>query len=160
MKAVQRLFFVTMLVFLVGCSDGSADDLEPFDHSALEEELNAESFQPKLPAQLPYEVEDYNYTPGPMSQKDTLLNFEFIGKGPTIIELMTTKGDINYGDDVATEQVEVGDTQGEYGESKDESSKRLVWKEDDISYELKYFMEGSEKNITKDELIQSAESFQ
>ncbi|RWZ58128.1 hypothetical protein EQV77_10115 [Halobacillus fulvus] len=157
----MRIAFVLILsVFaLIGCSNSSASNLYSFDASDLREETSDAVYQPELPSKLPFEAESSTFTPGPLSQEDTVFTFDFAGKDEVYLELFTVKGgDITY-NDVETETVEIGDIEGEY--SKDPSGKlqRLVWTKGDITYELKLF-QGKETTIIKEDLVATAKSFE
>ncbi|MCA1011629.1 DUF4367 domain-containing protein [Halobacillus halophilus] len=131
------------------------DGLFEYDRSRLASRTEDEAYQPKFPTVMPFEVDGVEIEAGPMNQKDTLLTFTFFSETGEMLELMTVKeGGISY-QDLETEEVSIGEQTGQYAGKKGDPQ-RLMWKDGSITYELK----GKVKDLSKEDLITVAESFQ
>jgi hypothetical protein len=157
----MRKFFViliTLSLLLLGCNSTNSTALTEFDNSQLKEKIKDAKFQPKLPTKLPFEVSNAEFNPPPNSG-DTLI-FDFTSEGEdnnNHLGLKIVKGKIISTDNKG-EKVEIGDNDGRYAEN-DADTQTLTWQEEEISYSLTYFGNQSDKEISKEELIKTAESF-
>ncbi|SFG62226.1 protein of unknown function [Halobacillus alkaliphilus] len=130
------------------------DGLYEYDRSRLVSRTEDEAYQPKYPTVMPFEVDGVEVEAGPMEQKDTLLTFTFHAETGEMMELMTVKnGDISY-QGVETEEVSIGEQNGQYAGNKGDTQ-RLIWEDGSITYELK----GNIEDLSKENLITVAESF-
>lgn len=131
------------------------EGLFEYDRSRLVNRTGDEAFQPKFPTIMPFEVNGVEIQPGVMKQKDTVLNFIFHAETKESIKLMTVNdGEISY-DDLETEEVSIGEMTGQYA-GKEGETQRLIWTDGSIAYELK----GNVEDLSKEDLITVAESFE
>ncbi|WP_163527285.1 DUF4367 domain-containing protein [Halobacillus ihumii] len=131
------------------------EGLFEYDRSRLVSRTGDEAYQPKYPTVMPFEVDGVEIEPGIMEQKDTLLTFIFHSETNETLELKTIKdGEISY-QDLETEEVSIGDQTGQYAGNEGETQ-RLIWKHGSITYELK----GNVEDLSKDDLLTVAESFE
>ena len=162
MKSLLSFILVTFLL-LSGCSLGKADGLNAYDNTSLQNKLKDEAYQPNLPAQLPFQAENTNFEPTPTTgDTEAVYNFIFSGEGKSI-ELMTLNGKSIHMN-MEMKEVDIGNLEGKYAEKKMERSgetiKYLTWKQDGIVYKLTAANKKSEKSISKEDLINTAESFE
>ena len=71
------------------------------------------------------------------------------------MDLQTSSGVVHFSGTDNDEQVEIGDNEGTFGKTEN-GSLSLHWKDEDLTYHL--MANGDE--VTKDELIETAESFE
>ncbi|MCA0970812.1 DUF4367 domain-containing protein [Halobacillus litoralis] len=151
---------LSAVLLLSGCmSEGEADGLHSFDSSALQEEVSDAPYQPKLPTELPYEVVKTDFTGALGDQtEDVVLDFRFIGESDQqVLELMTFNGN-DIEQRFETEPIDHADFTGEYGEQQMENGetvKLIMWKDEEVVYELTTAGE-----VSKDKLIRVASSFE
>lgn len=158
---MRKLFIIliTLSVFLIGCNSTNSTSLPEFENSTLKEKIKDAEFQPKLPTKLPFDASKAEFNPPPNSD-DTLI-FDFTSEGEdknNHLGLKVVKGK-KISRDNKGEEVEIGDNSGFYAEN-DADTQTLTWQEEEISYTLTYFGNQSYKEISKEELIKTAESFQ
>ncbi|MBM7602428.1 DUF4367 domain-containing protein [Metabacillus litoralis] len=151
-----------ILLLVIGCSGGTS--LTEFDNTKLKEELNDQAFQPKLPTKLPFEVEEAAFTTPPQEQQPSnILSFDFFGSGDengkgNHLSLMAVNGG-KVESNIEYEDVKIGDLNGSY-EVNDEEEMILNWSENDIHYRLTFYVQQSDNELTKEELIETAKSFE
>jgi predicted CopG family antitoxin len=61
--------------------------------------------------------------------------------------------------DMKFEKVEIGDLKGQYSVN-DVKTKILRWKENDLEYSLIYYGHQSDKELSKEDLIETAKAFE
>jgi hypothetical protein len=157
---LKKLFVFVVIFFLAACGNsGTSSNLEDFDNSNLKEELSAKAFQPKLPTKTPFEVTDAQVSNAP--NQDTVLTIDFTNSGESsnYMGLMAVNGKNVESSKMEFEEVKIGDIKGKYAVNN-AGTMILKWTENGISYDLTYFGKQSEKEITKEELIKTAESFE
>lgn len=161
MKKIVFMFLL-LLLLLIGCSGGTS--LTEFDHTKLKEEINDQAFQPKLPTKLPFEIEEAVFTPPPKEQQPSnILSFDFFGsgdedgKGNHLSLIAVNGGKVESNKEY--EDVKIGDLKGSYA-VKDEEEMILNWSENDIHYRLTFYVQQSENEVTKEELIETAKAFE
>ncbi|MEI5908041.1 DUF4367 domain-containing protein [Bacillus spongiae] len=150
---MKKLLFllVTMMVLLIGCSNGS--DLQEYEHSSLKDDLKGEPFQAKLPTKLPFEVELATFTPAPTEeQKESIQTFQFDGINGELLDMKAFKNEVDYGE-IDKEEVTIGGETGYYFENENDA-KILIWINEGMNYELATM----EKSITKNDLVEVAKS--
>lgn len=153
---MKKLFVFVGILFLAACSDsGALSNLKDFDHSNLKEDLQDETFQSELPTKTPFEVKGATFTPTPGDQRETIQTFQFHGVNDEFMDLKTFSGEANFSGTDNDEQVEVGENEGTIGETEN-GSLSLHWKDGDLTYHLM----ANGDDVTKDELIETAESFE
>ncbi|MFC4557286.1 DUF4367 domain-containing protein [Virgibacillus kekensis] len=157
MKKVVYLL-ITVGLLLVGCGEETngekGTDLVAFDNSDLKSQLEDEPFQPKLPTELPFEVESARVSTDPVNER--ILTIDFFSK-ENHLSLMATKG-MKGSSNLEFEEVEIGNIQGKYANS--DQVKTIKWSEDDIQYRFSFLGKQSKEKVTKEELIAVAESFE
>ncbi|WP_158290378.1 DUF4367 domain-containing protein [Halobacillus salinus] len=151
-----------VLVVLAGCANSNASEGVPYDNESLQTQLEEQSYQLKLPTQFPFEISDAKFSAAPTENEEKVFDFTFIGEGEAV-ELMTFNGEsINL--DVETEAVQIGSIEGQYAEQEvnDQGTtvRRLVWKEDGVVYNMSSADDQENGGVSKEELIQIAESFE
>ncbi len=144
---------------LGGCANNNTSGQISYDDEQLRSQLEEAFYQPLLPTKFPFEVEDASFSPIPTDNDEKVFNFDFIRKD-NVVELMTFNGE-SINDDTKTEKVKFDETEGEYFESNDKGTtvKHLIWKEDGVVYDLSTANDSESQGISKEELIQIAESF-
>jgi hypothetical protein len=153
---LKKFFMFVVLLFLAACGNsGASSNLEDFDNSSLKEDLQEESFQSELPTKMPFEVEGATFTPSPGDQREIIQSFQFHGVDDEFMDLTTYSSEANFSGTDDDEQVEVGGNEGTFGEAEN-GSLRLLWKDGDLTY--RFMAKGEE--VTKEELIETAESFE
>jgi hypothetical protein len=152
---VKKLIVFLAVLLLTACGNDASSNLEKFDHSKLEEDIKDEAYQSKLPTGFPFEIESASYTPVPENQRDTMQTFQFYGINGEYIELRTNSGEVHFSGIEGSEQVSVNNHDGTFGETEN-GSLSLHWEDGDITYHL--MAKGDE--VTKEELIATAESFE
>lgn len=75
------------------------------------------------------------------------------------LSLMAVNGENIDSSDMVFEEVEIDDISGQYAVN-DEDVMILKWSENGISYNLTYYGEETDHKVTKEELIQTAASFE
>jgi hypothetical protein len=157
----RPIFWLLVIsVLLMSCSNadgGNDSSLHDFDNSDLREQLNQQDFKPKLPSKTPIEVKDAQFDP-PIAGHE-IVTFDLYGEGSHMGLMMVRGKEVSNRSDNEYEEVEIGDVKGEYGVD-DAGVMHLDWTDDRIHYRLTYYGEQSEKEITKEELIETAESFE
>ena len=157
---MRRLFFLLLAIplMLLGCSSGSDVTLHSFDNSVLKEQTKEQSFQPELPTKVPFKVTDAQFSPPP--KQDTVLTFDFYSQGESNnhLSLMVVKGKIA-STEREFEEVEIGDEKGGYAVNG-AGAQILKWSKGDVDYALTYFAKQSDDQISKEQLIETAKSFE
>ena len=151
--------FVTLSLILVGCSSGANGSLESFDATDLRTELDEMSFQPQLPTLVPFEVTDTDLRKPPSSDNVLMVDFLSSDQSSNQLSLMAVNGENIDSSDMVFEEVEIDDISGQYAVN-DEDVMILKWSENGISYNLTYYGEETDHKVTKEELIQTAASFE
>jgi hypothetical protein len=153
---MKRLFVLFVILFLGACGNsGTSSSLEDFDNSNLKEELKEEAFQSELPTKMPFEVKEATFTPTPGEQREVMQTFQFDGVDGQFMDLKTNSGEVHFSGTDNEEQVEIGDNEGTFGKTEN-GSLSLHWKDGDLTYHL--MANGDE--VTKEELIETATSFE
>jgi hypothetical protein len=147
---MKRVMFICILlapIILWGCSQNEGR----FDHAALKEEFKKEGLFPKLPTKFPINIEKYERVIPP---HETNIN-EVIFKGedegmqfsltiqPTPVEYINFEG----------EKVTVNGNSGFFTRGPGSS---IHWTDEDYHYILTSY---SDKNGTKERMVETAESF-
>ncbi|MFZ0370735.1 MAG: membrane lipoprotein lipid attachment site-containing protein, partial [Halobacillus sp.] len=95
------LFIITLPVILVGCS--STSGLQKFDNDELNKKTEDLSFHPQLPTELPFKIEQAEFShPPKVQQPYKTLTFDFYGDKKEHLSLLTVNG----GDVSSTSQEE------------------------------------------------------
>ncbi|WP_273853526.1 DUF4367 domain-containing protein [Guptibacillus spartinae] len=129
------------------------DGLFNYDRSRLVSRTGDEAYQPMYPTVMPFEVDGVEIKHE--SEDDSFITFIFYAETDIKMELMTVQdGEISSQKD-ETEEVTIGDQKGVYA-GKEGEMQRLIWTEGSITYELK----GKIEDLTKEDLITVAESFE
>ena len=126
-----------------------------YDSSTLVSRTGDEAYQPKYPTVMPFEVDGVEIEPGMMEQRDTLLTFIFHAETSETMELTTVKDDEISNQNLEAEEVSIGNQTGQYAGNEDKDQ-RLIWTDGSVKYELK----GNVEDLSKDDLIKVAESFE
>jgi hypothetical protein len=160
---VKKLFVFFAIMFLAACGNsGASNGLEDFDNSSLKEELKEEAFEPQLPTNTPFKVTDTEVTHPPNQDSVLMIDFTSYGDDDKIkntMSLMAVNGK-NIDDAIMEfEDVEIGAITGQYAVN-DAEAMILKWEEGGISYNLAFYGKQSEQDVTKEELIKTAESFE
>ncbi|MEW4306006.1 DUF4367 domain-containing protein [Rossellomorea marisflavi] len=151
----KALILIMGLLFLTACGNSASSSLEEYDNSDLKNDIQNEPFQSELPTKLPFEVDSATFTPAPGEQSKTMQTFQFEGVDGQFMDLKTNSGEVNFSGTDNDESVEIGDNEGTFGETKN-GSLSLHWKDGDLTYQL---MAKGDK-VTKEELIETAKSFE
>lgn len=156
------LTIMAVLFIITGCTNSNASEGIPYDSENLQTQLEETSYQPKLPTRFPFEVEDARFSPTPTMGEEKVFNFTFIGADKAV-ELMTFNGNsMNLA--METEAVDIGSIEGEYGENvvngQETTVRRLIWKEEEVVYQLSSGNVNGNEGATKEELIDIAKSFE
>lgn len=153
------IFLLLMSIMVSGCemaNGNEANELYKFDNSKLQKELKSVDFKPRLPTKLPIEVTDFDYTVLPSQSNVIDISFE---SETDKMQLQIVNGETSVFTKKEKEKVKIADSTGEYFITEN-GVKVLVWRENGISYSLTYFSNQSGKDIEKQALIKSAESFE
>ncbi|GEN52622.1 hypothetical protein [Halobacillus faecis] len=155
----KLLFIIALPMVLFGCN--SQDGLQGFDSKELNQKLGDVSFQPKLPTELPFEVKQADFSQPPeVQQSVNTLNFDFYGEGKEHLSLLTVNGgEVSSTSEEEYQDVEIGSVSGAYF-AHDSGDQTLRWKEEDIHYVLKFMGDQSETDVSKEDLIKTAEAFE
>ncbi|EDL66608.1 DUF4367 domain-containing protein [Bacillus sp. SG-1] len=160
---MKKLFVLVVVFLLAACGGiGGSSNLETFDNSKLKEELKEGAFQPRLPTNTPFKVTDTQVIHPP--NQDTRLMIDFMSYGDNekiknTMGLVAVNGKNVESSMLEFEEVEIGEITGQYAVNGAEAM-ILKWSEDGISYSLTYYGKQSEKEVKKEELIDTAESFE
>ena len=150
---------LTIPLFLIGCSGGTQSTLADFDHTQLKKQIEDQGFQPKLPAKMPFEGAKAEFSPPPNQQE--VLIFDFFSHGEennNHLGLMIVNGKKG-SSNMEFEDVSIGDLKGKYAVNNAEAQ-TLRWKDGEIEYSLTYYGKQSDKEVSKEELIETAKSFE
>ncbi|MGR9049620.1 hypothetical protein ACQ4XT_13425 [Halobacillus faecis] len=155
----KLLLIITLALILGGCS--STNGLYKFNNDELSKKTIDMAFNPQLPTELPFEVEQTEFShPPKVQQPYKTLTFDFYGESKEHLSLLTINGgEVSSTSQEEYQDVQVGDKSGKYFVDSSEN-KTLRWEEGKIHYVLKYFAEQSETKVEKNDLIEAAESFQ
>ncbi|EDL66620.1 hypothetical protein [Bacillus sp. SG-1] len=151
--------FLTLSLMLAACSSGASGSLESFDASDLRSDLEEMSFQPQLPTLVPFEVTDTDLRKPPSSENALMVDFLSSDQSSNQLSLMAVNGENVESSEMVFEEVEIDDITGQYAVN-DEDVMILKWSENGISYNLTYYGEETDHKVTKEELIQTAASFE
>ncbi|PGY12642.1 DUF4367 domain-containing protein [Bacillus sp. AFS031507] len=155
-KFLFLLAFVPLL--LMGCT-ASGSNLYEFDHSKLKEQVKDQEFQPELPSKLPLENMKASFSPIPDQADVQTFDFFTNGKGnKNHLELLVVNKKAS-SSNLKFEEVEIGDLNGQYAVN-DEKAQILRWKENNLEYTLTYYGQQSDKELSKEDLIETAKSFE
>jgi hypothetical protein len=157
MKKRLFLLFVNVLL-LAGCGGGNSS-LNTFDNTELKKEMEELAFQPKLPTKTPFEVTGTDVRHPPSSDDIIIVDFISSGEKNNHMGLMVANGKNVESSNLDFEDVEIEDNTGKYAVN-DADAMILKWTEDGVSYSLTFFGKQSEKEVTKEELIETAVSFE
>jgi hypothetical protein len=152
-KLLILLAFVLLL--LVGCNANSSK-LYKFDNSTLKSQVKDLEFIPKLPSKLPFENVKATFS-SPPDQGD-LQTFDFFtsGKGNNnFLELLVINNKEGFSGS-KFEEVKIGEIKGKYFKK----TQTLRWKDKNLEYSLMYHGEQSDKKLSKEDLIETAKSFE
>ncbi|WP_409250643.1 DUF4367 domain-containing protein [Bacillus sp. SCS-153A] len=160
---MRNLLVFVGILFLAACGNiVDSSGLEDFDNSSLKQELKEKPFQPQLPTKTPFKVSDTQVIHLP--NQDTVLMIDFMSyrdneRIKNTMGLMVVNGKNVESSNMEFEDVKIGDIKGKYAVNSADAM-ILKWTKDGISYDLTYFGKQSEKEITKADLIKTAESFE
>lgn len=152
---MKKILVLLTILVLSACGNGASSSLEDFDNSNLKKDSKDKAFQSELPTRTPFEVESATFTPGPEGQEDLRQTFGFYGVDGEFMNLITYSGKVNFSGTDNSEQVEIGGNEGTFGEAEN-GSLSLHWEDGDLTYNL--LADGEE--VTKEELIEMANSFE
>jgi ABC-type glycerol-3-phosphate transport system substrate-binding protein len=154
-KLLVLLAFV--LLMCAGCN-ANGSNLYKFDPSTLKGQVKDHEIQPKLPTKLPLENVEASLS-SPPDQGDVLTFYFFTtGEGKNNhLELLVVKNKASHSN-IKFEEVEIGDLKGHYAVNEDKAQ-ILRWKEKDLEYSLIYYGQQSDKELSKEDLIETAKAF-
>ncbi len=154
MKRFSVLIIMLCLV-VFGCSKNNPN-LIKFDNSKLSSQLKESTYHPKLPTQLPFEVKSAQADIQPNEGK--VITIYIVGKDGEQMGISIVNRKVEYGDNLKREKVKFGNKKGSYTKN-DAGSMTLEWVDSGIHYDLTYFSKQSKKDISKEDLIDTAKSF-
>ncbi|WP_201714633.1 DUF4367 domain-containing protein [Rossellomorea arthrocnemi] len=155
---MKRIIFLLLALplFLMGCNQGSSN-LEEYNQSELKEKVSKQNLQPKLPTKLPFELVESSFDAGPSGKESKKIIIDFYGEKNEHLGFVASSK-VNLSSDLEQENVDIGEVKGKYAENEN-GVKYLMWKDGEINYTLQYFSQASETKIEKQELIDTAKSF-
>ncbi|APH05438.1 hypothetical protein [Bacillus weihaiensis] len=155
----QKLaLLVISIIILVGCNQ--AVNIVAYDSVQLEKDLKKQAFQHKLPTSLPFKVEDTEITSLP-NEQDKQITIDFYGLGTNELGDHLSLSVVNGGEVGKLEGGRKVDLENNEGTYKSEQGEEILsWSEDNLHYRLTYYKEQSDTNVTKEELIEVANSFE
>ncbi|MBN8192929.1 DUF4367 domain-containing protein [Bacillus sp. NTK074B] len=142
-----------ILLFVVGCSNGQT--LTKYNHDQLSEDLKKEGIDPKLPTRFPMAVKDAKIQMPP--HKSAIYSVMFNGGDGEVFDLRIHSGDVTFEGDFEKEEVKINGKDGFYTEDK--AGLDVNWKDGDYFYILSYQTIGLDTEVTKETMIEIAESF-
>ncbi|MFD1020981.1 DUF4367 domain-containing protein [Thalassobacillus hwangdonensis] len=156
---MKKLIFmvISISVIFTGCV-GDDVALHKFDNENLLNQLENESFQPKLPTKLPFKASHAQFTRPPNQTNLISIDIFSDDEKSDHLSMMVVKGDMESVSQSGFEQVEIGNIQGYYVKNQ-AGAMLLYWTDNSIDYQMTYFSPQSESEVTKEELIETAESF-
>ncbi|TGB03629.1 DUF4367 domain-containing protein [Halobacillus salinus] len=154
----KLILMIPLLMIIVGCS--SASGLHKFNNDELSNKTEGLAFNPQLPTELPFEVEQAEFShPPKVQQPYKTLTFDFYGEDKEHLTVLAVNGGkVSSTSQEEYQEVLVSDKSGKYFVDGS-GNKTLRWEEGGIHYILEYFAEQSDTKVAKDELIEVAESF-
>ena len=152
---MKKWMIVCMMILLsmVGCSNGQT--LTKYDHDQLSRDLKKEGIDPKLPTRFPMVVEDYEIQMPP--HKSAIYSIMFNGEDGEVFDLRIHSGDVTFEGDFEKEEVMINGKDGFYTEDK--AGLDVNWKDGDYFYILNYQTIGLDTEVTKETMIEIADSF-
>ncbi|XQY93314.1 hypothetical protein ACNRWW_07940 [Metabacillus sp. HB246100] len=155
----QKLtLLVISIILLVGCNQ--AVNIVAYDSVQLEKDLEKQAFQHKLPTSLPFKVEDTDITSLP-NEQNKQITIDFYGLGTNKLGDHLSLSVVNGGEVGKLEGGRKVDLENNEGTYKSEQVEEILsWSEDNLHYRLTYYKEQSDTNVTKEELIEVANSFE
>ncbi|WP_273131106.1 hypothetical protein [Bacillus weihaiensis] len=155
----QKLtLLVISIILLVGCNQ--AVNIVAYDSVQLEKDLEKQAFQHKLPTSLPFKVEDTDITSLP-NEQNKQITIDFYGLGTNELGDHLSLSVVNGGEVGKLEGGRKVDLENNEGTYKSEQGEEILsWSEDNLHYRLTYYKEQSDTNVTKEELIEVANSFE
>lgn len=162
MKKIQILF-ITIPLLLFACSSHSpSSGFKPFDPVKLATNLKKErNISPKLPTRFPVKIQDFEIIPQTYNES-SVHEIQFTGETNEKFFLMIHTNDVTYdGKPQGHEEITINGNKGFY--AKDELTSSTHWKDGDYHYIFEYQIVESGKdaiNLTKDQMLKVAESFQ
>ncbi|MEI5909642.1 DUF4367 domain-containing protein [Bacillus spongiae] len=161
---MKKTFVFLTVLFLTACANfGAFSSLEDFDNSSLKEELKGMAFQPKLPTITPFKVTDTQVIYDENQDNLMVIDFMSLDESDNRVNNRMSLEAFNGGNieerNMRREEVEIGEITGRY-KVNDAEAMILEWDKDGIYYSLIFYGKQSEKEVTKEELIKTAESFE
>ncbi|QHE51248.1 hypothetical protein [Pontibacillus sp. HMF3514] len=149
-RALMTLLIVPLLI---SCSNQSSD-VQDYNVSKVLNKIEDENFNSALPTQLPFKLDLIQVKPTPKGQPGHFI--EYIGKQGQMIELFVTTSEVNFNKENFSE-VSIIDQKGWYTE---QGPQILAWKQNNTHYKLSYYSFKSDKDVTKEQMVQVAESLE
>ncbi|MFG6120099.1 DUF4367 domain-containing protein [Thalassobacillus sp. B23F22_16] len=144
---MKKLMTITAILYfiLAGCS---TQKMHTYDTSSVEEAVDALSFDPLVPKEIPFEPSDIQVdTPEMGEGKMLAIQYTSEGNESFLFRAINENGNAL---DFTTEDIEISDSQqGRYGKNGD--LKTLRWKNDEVNYEV-----FANDDISKSQLLEVA----
>ncbi|KGX85915.1 hypothetical protein [Pontibacillus marinus] len=149
-KTLSTLLFIPLLI---SCSNQSSE-VQAYKVTKVLNKIEDETFNSALPTQLPFKLDLIQVKPTPKGQPGHFI--EYVGKQGQMIELFVTTSEVNFSKENFSE-VSISDLKGWYTEK---GPQILAWEQNTTHYKLSYYSFKSDKDVTKQQMIQVAESLE
>lgn len=120
-------------------------------------EIESLSFETKIPTKVPFE-EMYVYESRSDGEKQVTVRL--FNKHKNALDIRIASNIIDYKDDLKQKDVRIGKNLEGVFISNDSGKRILSWKDEGINYEITYYSKLTPKEISKQQLIKMAESFE
>jgi len=161
MKRRSFIAITILLIIIGGITIGWSNwngKMYEYNHSEFSKHIEGLSFEAKVPTKVPFnkmKVSSPNFDSEKHEIVVTLTNLHI-----ETLEVRITDNELEYIEGLEKESVRIGEElQGVF--FPDVSGKRILsWQDEGLYYEITYFYKFSPKELSKEQLIKMAESFE
>ncbi|MGD6831118.1 hypothetical protein ACQCT5_03075 [Sutcliffiella halmapala] len=161
MKRRSFIAFTFLLISIGGITIGWSNwsgKMYEYNHSDFSKQIEGLPFEAKVPTKVPFEKTNVSSSNFDFEKHEIVVTLTNLHK--ETLEVRISGKEIEYKKGFEEESVRLGDElQGVF--FSDGSGKRiLTWQDNDLNYEITYYYKLTPKEVSKEQLIKMAESFE
>lgn len=161
MKRSSIIAFTILLISIGGITIGWSywnGKMYEYNHTEFSKKIEGLSLEVKVPTKVPFEKMNVSSSKFDSEKQEMVVTLTNLHK--ETLEVRITENEVEYKEGLEKESVLLGEgLQGIF--LPDDSGKRMIaWRDNDLNYEITYYYKLTPYEVSKEQLIKMAESFE